>query len=96
VADGSATSDRRAAEILAALWAPQLAEAPLVADAYATSVAALTIVIKGLSQQIAAVEAKLVDRFERHADAAFVRSQPGLGSILGARALAEFGDAPNH
>ena len=64
-------------------------------DAYATSVAALTIVITGLSQQIAAVETKLVDRFEQHPDAAILRSQPGLSSILGARVLAEFGDAPN-
>jgi transposase len=87
--------DRRAAEIHAALRTPQLAAAPLVADAYATGVAALTMVITSLSQQIAAVEAKLVDRFEQHPDAAILRSQPGLGSILGARVLAEFGDAPN-
>lgn len=87
--------DRRAAEIGAALRAPQLATAPLVADAYATTVAAAIEVIAGLGAQIAAVEAKLVDRFEQHPDAAILRSQPGLGSILGARVLAEFGDAPN-
>jgi transposase len=87
--------DRRAAEIRTALRAPQLAASALVADAYATSVAALIGVIAGLGTQIAAVEAKLVDRFEQHPDAAILRSQPGLGSILGARVLAEFGDAPN-
>jgi transposase len=87
--------DRRAGEIRAALRTPQLAAAPLVADAYATSVAALAMVITGLSDQVAAVEATLVDRFERHPDAAILRSQPGLGPILGARVLAEFGDAPN-
>lgn len=87
--------ERRAAEIRAALRAPQLVAAPLVADAYATSVAALVEVIAGLGAQIAAVEATLVDRFEQHPDAAILRSQPGLGSILGARVLAEFGDAPN-
>jgi len=87
--------DRRAAEIGAALRAPQLAAAPLVADAYATTVAAAIEVIAGLGAQIAAVEARLVDRFEQHPDAAILRSQPGLGSILGARVLAEFGDAPN-
>ena len=86
---------RRAGEIGAALRAPQLTAAPLVADAYATSVAALVGVIAGLSAQIATVEAALVDRFEQHPDAAILRSQPGLGSILGARVLAEFGDAPN-
>lgn len=87
--------DRRAAEIRTALRAPQLSAAPLVADAYATTVAALIGVIAGLGTQIAAVEAKLVDRFEQHPDAAILRSQPGLGSILGVRVLAEFGDAPN-
>jgi len=87
--------DRRAAEIRAALRAPQLAAAPLVADAYATTVVALVGVIAGLGAQIAVVEAKLVDRFEQHPDAAILRSQPGLGSILGARVLAEFGDAPH-
>ena len=87
--------DRRAAEIRTALRAPQLSASALVADAYATSVAALIGVIAGLGTQIAAVEAKLVDRFEQHPDAAILRSQPGLGSILGARVLAEFGDAPN-
>ena len=87
--------DRRAAEIRTALRAPQLSASALVADAYATGVAALIGVIAGLGTQIAAVEAKLVDRFEQHPDAAILRSQPGLGSILGARVLAEFGDAPN-
>ena len=30
-----------------------------------------------------------------HPDAAIVRSQPGLGVVLGARVLGEFGDAPH-
>jgi transposase len=33
--------------------------------------------------------------FGRHPDAEIYRSQPGLGMILGARVLAEFGDDPN-
>jgi transposase len=33
--------------------------------------------------------------FEQHPDAKIIRSLPGLGMILGARALAEFGDDPN-
>ena len=39
--------------------------------------------------------AQLVDRFEVHPDAEIVCSQPGLGTILGARVLGEFGDDPN-
>lgn len=32
------------------------------------------------------------ERFERHPDAEILRSLPGLGVVLGARVLAEFGD----
>ena len=32
--------------------------------------------------------------FGHHPDVEIYRSQPGLGTILGARVLAEFGDAP--
>jgi transposase len=37
----------------------------------------------------------LADRFEQHPDAKIIRSLPGLGMILGARVLGEFGDDPN-
>ena len=33
--------------------------------------------------------------FEQHPDAKIVRSLPGLGTVLGARVLGEFGDAPD-
>ena len=33
--------------------------------------------------------------FGRHPDAEIYRSQPGLGEILGARVLGEFGDDPD-
>jgi hypothetical protein len=87
--------ERRATEIREALRAPQLAAPPLVAEAHAATVAALVAVIRSLGAQVGALETRLVERFERHPDAAILRSQPGLGSILGARVLAEFGDAPN-
>jgi transposase len=87
--------ERRAAEIQVALRAPQLAAPPLVVDAQAVHVAALVAVIGALDTQIAALEGRLVERFEQHPDAGFMRSLPGLGAILGARVLAEFGDAPD-
>ena len=37
----------------------------------------------------------LADRFEQHPDADIYLSLPGLGVVLGARALGEFGDDPN-
>jgi transposase len=87
--------ERRAGEIRAVLRVPQLAAPALVAEAHAASVASLVAVIRTLSVEITALEGRLTERFEQHPDAAILRSQPGLGSILGARVLAEFGDAPN-
>jgi hypothetical protein len=48
-----------------------------------------------LTTQIADLESALADRFEQHPDAVILRSLAGLGIILGARVLAEFGDDPN-
>ncbi len=52
-------------------------------------------IIGELNRQIAALEAELSDHFEQHPDADIIRSLPGLGVILGARVLGEFGDDPN-
>jgi hypothetical protein len=41
------------------------------------------------------LEAELATHFETHPDADIYRSLPGLGVILGARVLGEFGDDPN-
>jgi transposase len=59
------------------------------------TVAALVAVIAELNAQIARLEAELAVRFEKHPDAKVIRSLPGLGMILGARVLGEFGDDPN-
>jgi transposase len=59
------------------------------------SATALTAVIAEMTRQIAALEQQLAADFEQHPDAAVVRSLPGLGTILGARVLGEFGDVPD-
>ncbi len=87
--------EQRASEIRSALRAPQLAAPALVAEAQAANTTALVAVIRTLSEQIARLEAELVDAFDRHPDAEILRSLPGLGAVLGARVLAEFGDAPD-
>ncbi len=51
-------------------------------------------VIGELLRQTRELEAELTSRFEEHPDAEILRSLPGLGSVLGARVLAEFGDDP--
>jgi transposase len=87
--------DERAAEIQAALRSAQLAAPALVSEAMGATVRALVAVIGELNVQIAQLEATLADRFEQHPDAKVVRSLPGLGTVLGARVLGEFGDDPN-
>jgi len=64
----------------------------LLAQAYGHSVAATVAVIKQLNLQIAALEQELAASFEMHPDAEIYLSLPGLGVVLGARAMAEFGD----
>lgn len=86
--------DRRAAEIQAALRSPQLSAPPAVSEAFGATSNALVEVIAGLNQQIARLETELANHFDQHPDAGIYRSLPGLGVILGARVLAEFGDDP--
>jgi transposase len=87
--------DQRAADIHAALHADQLQAPAVVAEAMGASVRALVAVTAELVNQIDRLEQQLADRFEQHPDAKIIRSLPGLGTILGARALGEFGDDPN-
>lgn len=87
--------EARSAEIQTALRSDQLTAPPLVADAMGATVAALVAVIAELVAQIDRLEAQLAEGFEQHPDAEVIRSLPGLGMILGARVLAEFGDDPN-
>jgi len=87
--------DERAGEIQAALRAPQLQAPGPVATAMGASVSATAAVISEMNTQIAVLARELEAGFEQHPDAVVVRSQPGLGTILGARVLGEFGDEPN-
>ncbi len=87
--------DRRTEQIQTLLRADQLEAPPAVADAMGHVVAALVAVIRQLNVQIDELERHLSEGFESHPDAKIIRSLPGLGMILGARVLAEFGDDPN-
>jgi transposase len=84
-----------AARFHTALQGPHLEATAGVLAAGRANASALIAVINALNTQIDAMETQLADRFERHPDAEIVRSQPGLGTILGARVLSEFGDDPN-
>jgi hypothetical protein len=87
--------DQRAEEIQEALRAPQLQGSALVATAMGTSVSATVAVIATMNAQVAELAQELEVHFDQHPDAEVVRSLPGLGTILSARVLGEFGDEPN-
>jgi transposase len=85
----------KAAIIQASLRAEHLGQPEVVALAYAASVRALIAVLSTLNEQVAALQEQVETHFGTHPDAEIVLSQPGLGPILGARVLAEFGDDPH-
>jgi transposase len=87
--------ERRAREIHDALHSEQLQAPEPVVEAFAATTTAAVGIIAELNRQITNLERSLTDRFEQHPDADIYRSLPGLGVILGARALGEFGDDPD-
>jgi transposase len=87
--------EARAEAIQTALRSEQLEAAPLVSEAMGAVVRSLVAVLGELAEQVDLLEEQLAARFELHPDAEVIRSLPGLGMILGARVLAEFGDDPN-
>ena len=87
--------DTRVETIHTALRTDQLEASAAVTEAFAATTTATVGIIGELNGHIAALETELSDHFEQHPDAEIVRSLPGLGVVLGARVLGEFGDDPN-
>jgi transposase len=85
----------RAREIQTALRSEQLAAPASVAAAFGATTRATVGIIAELNRQIAELESSLPAHFETHPDADIYLSLPGLGVVLGARVLGEFGDDPN-
>jgi hypothetical protein len=80
--------------ILAALRSPQLGQPPAVTAAYAATAQSLIALITTLNEQVKALQGQVEAHFGRHPDAEIYLSQPGIGTVLGARVLGEFGDDP--
>ena len=85
----------KAQAIAEALRAEYLGQPKVVATAYAATVRAQVAILAVLNEQIAAMEEQVEANFSKHPDANVYLSQPGLGAVLGARVLAEFGDDKN-
>jgi transposase len=85
----------RAEAIQAALRTEHLSAPAPVAAAFAATTRAAVGIIAELNRQIRDLEAQLTDHFEHHPDAEVYLSLPGLGVVLSARVLGEFGDDPD-
>jgi transposase len=75
--------------------APELRQPPALQAAYAAVVASEVAIITALNTQIDRLGAVVGEHFGRHRDAEIYLSLPGLGAILAARILGEFGDDPD-
>ena len=84
-----------AERIHAALGAEQLPARDGMEHAYGASAGALVRVIAAMNEQIAILQGEVEAVFRCHPDAEIITSLPGMGTILGARVLGEFGDDPH-
>lgn len=83
---------KRSEVIQTALRSEQLGAPRMIEQTYGLIVVSTVRVIAELNRQIETLELELKPSFESHPDAEIYCSLPGLGTILGARVLAEFGD----
>jgi transposase len=84
----------KADAILAALRSEQLRQPSALTVAYSATVRSLIAVIATLNEQVKVLQGQVEAHFGQHPDAEIYLSQPGMGAILGARVLGEFGDDP--
>lgn len=85
----------RAETVLGVLRAEELRQPGPVQDAFAAIVSAQVALIVTLNEQIEVLGQVVGEHFGRHPAAELITSLPGLGVILGARLLGEFGDDPH-
>jgi transposase len=82
----------KAERIAVALRAEHLGQPAAVSAAYAATVRVQSAILATLNTQIKTMEEQVEAHFGQHPDAEVYLSQPGLGVVLSARVLAEFGD----
>jgi transposase len=84
----------KADHIQSALRSEQLGRDQVITNAYAATTRSIVAVLGVLNEQVKILQGQVEQHFGRHPAAEIILSQPGMGTILGARVLAEFGDAP--
>ncbi|HEV7680052.1 MAG TPA: transposase, partial [Candidatus Dormibacteraeota bacterium] len=85
----------KAVHLQQVLRAAQLRQPTAVQAAYAAIVTAQVRLIAALNLEVEQLGQVVGEHFGRHRDAERYLSQPGLGVVLGARILGEFGDDPH-
>jgi transposase len=78
--------------IQAALRTPQLRQLPKVENALGRQTLALLRMLDAACTNAEELATEATNHFEQHPDAEIITSLPGLGSLTGARVLAEIGD----
>jgi transposase len=91
-AAGRGTRPIDAARIVDVFAVDQLRQPEPVEQAMGAAAAALVVALRGADQAVRDLEKALAPSFEQHPDAEIIDSLPGLGLVLGARVLGEFGD----
>ena len=84
--------DAEAQRLLEVLQASYLHHPPLVEDAFGAQARALLRHLEVACANADELAAAAVAHFDQHPDAEIITSLPGLGSLTGARVLAEIGD----
>jgi len=87
--------DDRARAIAGGLRVESLTAPEAITAAFAATTRTTVAIIRELNAQIAVLETELAAHFDQHPDADIYLSLPGIGVVLGARVLGEFGDDPN-
>ena len=94
-AAGRGTRPADAARLVEVFAKPQLHQPAAVEAAMGNAARAIVRTIAATNESIKELERALTASFETHPDAEILDSLPGLGLVLGARVLGEFGDDPN-
>ncbi|MGB9137076.1 MAG: IS110 family transposase [Pseudonocardiaceae bacterium] len=84
--------DAEASRIQAILRTEYLHQLPLVEDAFGRQALALLRALDTAYTNAEDLASATIDHFGKHPDAEIITSLPGLGSLTGARVLAEIGD----
>jgi transposase len=84
----------KAARIHTVLRGQHLGQPEVITAAYAATTRAAVAVLRTLDEQVKVLQGQVEAHFGQHPDAKIITSQPGLGPVLGARVLAEFGNDP--